>query len=353
MNKIRLAVLFGGVSSEYEVSCVSASSVLDNLDRDKYEIYKIGITKDGRWFLTMADTEQIKDGRWADRKDNISAVISPDRGCRGLLLLKDTETESIRIDCIYPVVHGKNCEDGVLQGLLELSGIPYVGPGVAASACSMDKAITKLIAGAAGINQADYVIVTASELKADETATLDRVEAYFNKYPLFIKPANEGSSVGISKVHDRAELGRGLAEAAGYDEKILVEETIVGREIETAVLGNDKPEVAKIGEIFSCNEFYDYEAKYADIGSRTGIIDDISPELETQIKETAVRVFKAMGCKGMSRIDFFLTEDNRIILNELNTLPGFTSISMYPKMWEAAGVPYPLLLDRLIALAME
>ena len=353
MNKIRLAVLFGGVSSEYEVSCVSASSVLDNLDKDKYEIYKIGITKDGRWFLTMADTGQIKDGRWADRKDNISAVISPDRGCRGLLLLKDRETESIRIDCIYPVVHGKNCEDGVLQGLLELSGIPYVGPGVAASACSMDKAITKLIAGAAGINQADYVLVTASELKADETATLDRVEAYFNKYPLFIKPANEGSSVGISKVHDRAELGRGLAEAAGYDEKILVEETIVGREIETAVLGNDNPEVAKIGEIFSCNEFYDYEAKYADIGSKTALVEDISPELEQEIKDTAVRVFKAMGCKGMSRIDFFLTEDNRIILNELNTLPGFTSISMYPKMWEAAGVPYPQLLDRLIALAME
>lgn len=353
MNKIRLAVLFGGVSSEYEVSCISASAVIDNLDKDKYEIYKIGITKDGRWFFTMADSSRIKDGSWAELKGNISAVISPDRSCGGLLLLKPSETESIRIDCIFPAVHGRNCEDGVLQGLLELSGIPYVGPGVAASACSMDKAITKLIAGAAGITQADYILVTASELKAGEEAVLDRVETYFGKYPLFIKPANEGSSVGISKVHDRAELLRGLTEAAGYDEKILVEETITGREIETAVLGNDEPEVAKIGEIFSCNEFYDYEAKYADIGSRTEFVEDISPELEAQIKQTAVRVFRAMGCRGMSRIDFFLTDDNRIILNELNTLPGFTSVSMYPKMWEAAGLPYPQLLDRLIELAME
>ncbi len=353
MSKIRLAILFGGVSPEYEVSCVSAAAVIDNLDKDKYEIYKIGITRDGRWFLTTADTQQIKDDRWADLKSNTCAVISPDRSHKGLLLLRNAETVSIKLDCIYPVVHGKNCEDGVMQGLLELSGVPYVGAGVASSACSMDKAITKLIAGAAGITQADYILVRASQVATDEAAILDKIEAYFNNYPLFIKPANEGSSVGISKVHNRTELSRGLAEAAQYDEKILVEETITGREIETAVLGNDDPQVAKIGEIFSCNEFYDYEAKYADIGSETKIIDDISEELEQQIKETAAKVFKAMGCRGLARIDFFLTEDNRIVLNELNTLPGFTSISMYPKMWEATGLPYSRLLDNLIELAME
>ncbi len=353
MSKIRLAILFGGVSPEHEVSCVSAAAVIDNLDKDKYEIYKIGITKDGRWFLTTADTQQIKSGRWAELKSNTSAVISPDRSYRGLILLRDTETVSVELDCIYPVVHGKNCEDGVLQGLLELSGVPYVGAGVASSACSMDKSITKLIAGAAGITQADYILVRASQLATNKAAVLDIVESYFNKYPLFIKPANEGSSVGISKVHNRTELSNGLAEAAQYDEKILVEETITGREIETAVLGNDELQVAKIGEIFSCNEFYDYEAKYADIGSETKIIDDISEELEQQIKETAAKVFKAMGCRGMARIDFFLTEDNRIILNELNTLPGFTSISMYPKMWEATGLPYSKLLDTIIELAME
>lgn len=353
MSKIRLAVLFGGASSEHEVSCVSAASILDNLNKDKYEIYKVGITKDGSWFLTQADNDRIKDGSWADRKDNIKAVISPDRNSGGLLLLKESGTETIAIDCIFPAVHGKNCEDGVLQGLLELSGIPYIGAGVASSACSMDKSITKLIAGAASVSQADYLLVTAGELESDEDAVLDKIETYFNKYPLFIKPANEGSSVGISKVRDRQELRVGMIQAAGYDKKILVEETVIGREIEVAVLGNDNPKAADIGEIFSCNEFYDYEAKYADIGSKTGIINNIPKDLETEIKNNAVKVFKAMGCRGLARVDFFLTDDNRIILNELNTLPGFTSISMYPKMWESAGLPYPILLDKLIELAME
>lgn len=350
MSKLNIALLFGGMSSEHEVSRVSSAAIYENLNKEKYEIYKVGMTKDGRWFLTEASPDEMKDGSWETKESNIPAFISPDRNSRGLV----TNDGIIPIDCVFLGVHGRNCEDGVLQGLLELSGIPYTGPGVTSSACSMDKSVTKLIAAKAGIDQADFELVTRREVEENIEDACDRVETHFGgKYPFFIKPANEGSSVGISKAHDREELARGLRSAAVYDSRILVEETIKGREIETAVLGNDNLEVAKIGEVLAANEFYDYEAKYADIGSETVMVDDISSELEDKIRETAKAVFRAMGCRGYSRIDFFLTEDGRVILNELNTLPGFTSISMYPAMWQASGLPYSDLLDRIIELAME
>ncbi len=353
MRKIRLAVLFGGMSSEHEVSCVSASSVLNHLDKDKYEVFKIGMTKSGKWFLTDASAEEIADGSWAKRS-NRPAFISPDRGNRGLVVFKDDTSNVYDLDCIFPVVHGRNCEDGVLQGLLELSGIPYVGPGVAASACSMDKSITKLIISQTDVKQADFVLVSADEVSSNLTMACEKVEEHFSgMYPFFIKPANEGSSVGISKAHDRSELEKGLALAAEYDCRILVEETIVGREIETAVLGNDNPQVAKVGEVLAANEFYDYEAKYNDVGSETKILDDVPEEKLAEIQEAAVTVFRAMGCRGLSRVDFFLSENNEVIFNELNTLPGFTSISMYPMMWDATGIGYSELLDRLIEYAME
>ena len=350
MSKLNICLLFGGMSSEHEVSRVSSAAIYENLNKDKYEIYKVGMTKDGKWFLTEAAPDEMRDGSWEKREDNISALISPDRNQKGLLTSKGL----IPIDCVVLGVHGRNCEDGVLQGLMELAGIPYTGPGVTSSACSMDKSVTKLMVAKAGIDQADFELITRREVEMDIEAACDKVEAHFNSvYPFFIKPANEGSSVGISKAHDRAELAKGLQNAAKYDVKILVEETIIGREIETAVLGNEELEVARIGEVLAANEFYDYEAKYANIGSKTVMVDDLSPELEERIREASKAVFRAMGCKVYSRIDFFLTEDERIILNELNTLPGFTPISMYPTMWQESGLPYADLLDRLIELAME
>lgn len=353
MKKIRLAVLFGGMSSEHEVSCVSASSVLKNLDKDKYEIYKVGMTKDGRWFLTDASEDEIADRSW-EEKDNTPAFISPDRGNSGIIVLENGEFRRYEIDCIFPVVHGRNCEDGVLQGLLDLSGIPYIGPGVASSACSMDKSITKLIISQTDVKQADFVLISADEVRNELEKACSKVEEHFEGvYPFFIKPANEGSSVGISKVHDRAELEKGLTLAATYDERILVEETIVGREIETAVLGNSDPEVGRVGEVFAANEFYDYESKYNNIGSETKMVEDLPEEKIEEIKKAAVTVFNAMGCRCLSRVDFFLSDKNEVIFNELNTLPGFTSISMYPMMWDAAGLKYSDLLDKLVELAME
>ena len=352
MSKIKLAVIFGGMSSEHEVSRVSSKAIIDNLDKDKYEIYKVGITKDGRWFWTDAPTDEIADGSWENRENNIPASISPDRSVKGLM----TPDGTIPLDVVLLGVHGRNCEDGVLQGLLECSGIPYTGSGVTASACSMDKSVTKLMVDKAGIRQADFVLIYRheNEYEGGMDNILNKVESHFDSsYPLFVKPSNEGSSVGITKAHDRDELEQAILLAFQYDRKVLVEETITGREIETAVLGNESPVVAKPGEVFAANEFYDYEAKYNNIGSETVILEDLEPEVEAMIKDTAVRVFKAMGCRGYARIDFFLTEDNEIILNELNTLPGFTSISMYPQMWQATGMEYSDLLDKLIELACE
>ena len=355
-EKIKLLILFGGVSSEYEISRLSAASVLDHIDKTKYDITTVGITKDGRWLLTRADSEQIKDGSWEELGENSMAVISPDRKTHGILATAPDGTFfEKRIDVIFPVMHGQNAEDGTMQGLLQLSGIPFVGSGTTASASSMDKAITKAMVKQNGtVAQADCTVTHKITFEADEEAELKRIDDYFkDRYPLFVKPANAGSSVGISKVKSFSGLKEALEMAFEVDVKVLVEEGITGREIEVAVLGNDDPKASGIGEIFAANEFYDYNAKYENNSSHTEIVRDLPDEVQTRIKEAAITVYKIMGCRGLSRIDFFLESSGRVVLNELNTLPGFTQISMYPQLWIDSGIPYDELIDRLIELAIE
>lgn len=353
--KKNLLIVFGGASSEHNVSCKSAASVLRHINTEKYEVYKVGITKDGNWFMTDADPDTIEIGIWEKNKNNIKTVISPDPAVGGLLVLhSDGRYDTIKIDVVYPVLHGKNGEDGTMQGLLELAQIPYVGPGCTASATSMDKGITKLMIAPTGVDQADFFITDKNTFISNGKDTVDRVEEHFNKkYPLFVKPANAGSSVGISKAHNRSELFDAIKIAANEDYKILIEETIVGREIEVAVLGNTNPKASKVGEVLAANEFYDYEAKYNNSDSVTRIIDDLPEEMLDKIRQDAITVYKTMGCKGLSRVDFFLCDDGRIVFNELNTLPGFTNISMYPTLWEATGLPYEKLLDTMINLACD
>ncbi len=354
-EKISLVILFGGVSSEHEVSCLSAASVLDHIDKDRYEINVIGITKAGDWFLTGSPAGRISDGSWIEDGGNRRAFITPDRSVGGIMAATgDGRYERIRADVVFPVLHGRNGEDGTVQGLLQMSGIPFVGSGTASSAASMDKAITKAMVKQSGVvDQAACCVIHSSVYERDCDAELQRITDFFGgSLPLFVKPANAGSSVGISKVKAADDLAKALETAFDEDDKVLVEEAITGREIEVAVMGNDEPQASCIGEIFAANEFYDYNAKYENSMSRTGIVRDLAPEKETEIREKAVRVYEVMGCEGLARVDFFLEESGRVVLNELNTLPGFTSISMYPKLWEESGIPYDRLIDELITLAL-
>lgn len=337
-----LLILFGGKSGEYEVSEMSAASVLSNIDTDKYNIIKIGITKDGRWFKTDASPEQIKSGEW-DSMPKQSAFLSPDTSHHGIFV----EGKLQNVDVIFPVMHGDYCEDGCIQGLFELSGIPYVGPGVLASAAGMDKSATKLFAAASGVPQAKWYITSPAASEEE----IEKIESEFS-YPIFVKPCNAGSSLGISKAGNRAELEKAIAEAAKFDSKILCEEYIDGYEVECAVLGNEDTRASVVGQITPSNEFYDYSAKYIDNASGLTIPANIPKETAEKIREYAVTVFKALGCRGMSRVDFFvLRGSGEIKFNEINTLPGFTSISMYPKLWEKSGIPYSELIDKLIEYA--
>ena len=337
-----LLILFGGKSGEYEVSEMSAASVLSNIDTDKYNIIKIGITKDGRWFKTDASPEQIKSGEW-DSMPKQSAFLSPDTSHHGIFV----EGKLQNVDVIFPVMHGDYCEDGCIQGLFELSGIPYVGPGVLASAAGMDKSATKLFAAASGVPQAKWYITSPAASEEE----IEKIESEFS-YPIFVKPCNAGSSLGISKAGNRAELEKAIAEAAKFDSKILCEEYIDGYEVECAVLGNEDTRASVVGQITPSNEFYDYSAKYIDNASGLTIPAIIPEETAEKIREYAVTVFKALGCRGMSRVDFFvLRGSGEIKFNEINTLPGFTSISMYPKLWEKSGIPYSELIDKLIEYA--
>lgn len=353
--KPTLLVLFGGASSEHEVSCRSAASVLSNINRDNYDVVTVGITKSGNWFLTEADPGQIESREWEQMASNCRAALSPDPAVGGLTILHEDGTyEVIKVDVVYPVLHGKHGEDGTMQGLLELAQIPFVGPATTASAASMDKGITKLMVQPTGVKQADFYITDRHTFASNPEDILKEAEEYFGgRYPLFIKPANAGSSVGISKAYNMRELFDAIRIAAEEDEKILIEETITGREIEVAVLGNLHPKASKVGEILAANEFYDYEAKYINTASETRILDDIPQEKIDEVRQAAITVYKTMGCRGLARVDFFLTESGEVVFNEINTLPGFTSISMYPKLWEATGLPYSELLDTLIKLAMD
>ncbi len=353
MRKLSVCVLFGGISPEHEVSLRSAESVLNNMDPEKYNIFPVGITNNGDWILFGGkDYSMLPAGTWQDHPDNRRATISPVRG-QGLLSFEGDCVVREMIDVVFPVLHGENGEDGAMQGLLQMAGIPYVGPHVSASAVAMDKTLTKLVVDNAGVTQAAWKLVRSSDLHNHMNTVLNDLEGSFS-YPVFVKPAGTGSSVGVSKAADREALREALLQAGAYDEKILVEEFIHGREIEVAVMGNDSPVASVCGEIDSGAEFYDYDAKYIADTSVAYIPGRIPEDVAEQVRELAVKVYTAIGCQGLSRVDFFVTyEDNRIVFNEINTLPGFTSISMYPKLFAASGIPYSQLIDELLQLALE
>ena len=353
MSKKNVCILFGGISPEHEVSLRSAESVLNEIDKQRYNLFPVGITKAGQWLLFGGtDYSMLPQGTWMDHPDNCPAAISPVRG-QGLLCFAGDTVRTQPIDVVFPVLHGENGEDGAMQGLLQMAGIPYVGPHVAASAVAMDKTLTKLVADHAGIPQAAWELVCSEELSERLESTLERLENRF-AYPMFVKPAGTGSSVGVSKAANREALAQALACAGKFDRKILVEEFIPGREIEVAVMGNDSPVASICGEIDSGVEFYDYDAKYITDTSTAYVPARIDQAVAEQVREAAVKVYTAIGCQGLSRVDFFVTyQDSRVVFNEINTIPGFTSISMYPKLFAASGIPYSRLLDNLLELAME
>ena len=349
--KTKLCILFGGKSSEYEVSLRSAASVISHLNQDNYELSTVGVTRDGKWLRTYCGHENIADGSWVSDSANRPCVVSPDSSHHGLLY-SDGSIE--KIDVIFPVVHGENCEDGVLQGLLKLSGIPFVGCGVAASANTMDKSITKLFADRAGIRQAKSITVFASDFLSEKDKNTESTVSALD-LPIFVKPARTGSSVGVSKVKKAEDLSSAIEEAARFDCKVILEECIVGQEIECAVFGDAHGEVltSVVGEIAPAGEFYSYSAKYDDEGSLLFIPARISEEASAEVRKNAEKVFRCLECFGLSRVDFFLSKDGEVIFNEINSIPGFTSISMYPQLFEESGIPYSELIDKLVSLAFK
>lgn len=348
MDKKRVCVIFGGESPEHDISQKSVTSILNKLDRNKYDISAVGITKKGEWYLYEGDYSKIESGEWEKDENIKKAVISPDGSDRALLVLDGGKAEKRPIDVIFPVLHGEYGEDGTIQGLFELSHIPYVGMGVPASANGMDKALSKIVFANAGIPQADWVVVKNID---DIEKKADEIENKLG-YPCFIKPARTGSSVGVGKAHTRDELKAALDNAFKFDAKVLVEECIDGHEVECAVLGNDNPKASTVGEIIPTVEFYDFDAKYNDNSTMLQIPAKLPEKTIEEIRGYAVKAFTALEGQGLSRVDFFVKNDSgEVVLNEINTLPGFTNISMYPKLWEAVGTEYSKLLDKLIELA--
>jgi D-alanine-D-alanine ligase len=379
MKKLRVGILFGGRSGEHEISLLSAASVLKAINKDKYEVVPIGITKEGRW-VTETHAERLLRGEMAGEPGRHlragdpqatpgaavlakgeAVIIPPVPQSHGLVPLESAAhpaQKAIDVDVVFPVLHGTFGEDGTIQGLLELADIPYVGAGVLGSAAGMDKDVMKQLFAGAGLPIVKHVTILRSQWEKDPKKAARRVESRL-KYPVFVKPANLGSSVGISKAHDRRELGPAIAVAAAYDRKIVIEQGVGGkkhkaRELEVAVLGNDEPQASTVGEIVPSAEFYDYNAKYVDEGSQPVIPARISKKQMKAVQTTALRAFQAVDCSGLARVDFLMDpKSEKIYLNEINTMPGFTSISMYPKMWAASGLAYPELIDRLIELALE
>lgn len=348
MAEKNIVVVMGGRSSEHEVSLMSAATVIENINTDIYNVIMVGITKEGQWKL-VESVDKIRDGSWV--KGHTQAMISPETGRNELCLIQGDKVERLHVDVVFPVLHGMNGEDGTLQGLLELAQIPYVGCGVLASACSMDKFYTKIIVDSIGIRQAKFVGVHRSELK-EMDAVVSRVEKSL-PYPVFVKPSKAGSSQGVGKAECREELIAALELAAKHDTKILVEENIVGRELECAVLGGADAKASVVGEILAADTFYTYEAKYNNAESKTVVDPELPEGKAEEIRRDAEAIFKALDCYGLSRVDFFLKEDtNEVVFNEINTLPGFTAISMYPMLWEARGLDKKALVQKLIDLAM-
>ena len=354
-RKIRVGVIFGGKSGEHEVSLVSAQGVMSAIDRKKYEVIPIGITKEGRWIATGDPLKALQAGA----AESTPAALLSDPTQRGLMRLEEPDERRLtavrvaELDVVFPILHGPLGEDGTVQGLLELADIAYVGAGVMASAVGMDKAIMKAVWQAKGLPVVEYVALKRKDWERDPDGVRRQVEEAIG-YPCFVKPANMGSSVGVSKVHDAGELAPALDLAARYDRKMLVERAVDAREIEVSVLGNDQPMASVPGEIVPSREFYSYEAKYVDDASELLIPAPLSPELTERIREMAVEAYLAIDCAGMARVDFLLDRHSEeLYLGELNTIPGFTPISMYPKLWEATGISYSELIDRLIELALE
>lgn len=350
--KLSLAVIFGGVSSEHEVSRMSVTSILENLSNERYEVHMVGITKEGRWLLYTGPVEDILSGAW-EQGPVTPAFLSPDPSVHGLVALRDGKAETIHVDVIFPALHGKNGEDGTIQGLFQLSGIPYVGCDTESSAICMDKAVTHSLLSSANIEQAHYLWFYADRFDAAPDTIKNKIQARLD-FPVFVKPSNAGSSVGVSKVERFEDLDQAIRKAAREDKKVVVEEGITGQEVEVAVLGNRDCDASLVGEIGASAQFYDYDDKYINGTSQLYIPARIPQEVSEKIRQTAVRAYRLLGCSGLARVDFFVTAgDNRVILNEINTLPGFTSISMYPKLWMAMGLSYGELLDKLIELALQ
>jgi len=385
-NKKRVAVIFGGQSTEHEVSRFSAQSVIENLDKDKFDVVMIGITKEGKWLRYDGPVEKIGSGEWEeiairqrlehekerkslpchnsfqqvdtkdaeDSKEYCDNYIDNSNSARRILVAVGGEDRDDGIDVVFPVLHGLNGEDGTIQGLFELANIPYVGCGVLGSAVGMDKAIAKVIFEKEGLPLGKYLAFNKKQFLTHQCKIVEEVEKRLG-YPCFVKPCNSGSSVGVSKAKNREELIEAINYAGNFDRRILVEEFINGREIECAVLGNDDPEASTVGEVIPGNEFYDYHDKYSsESTSKLVIPAELPDETIKKIREYAVRAFKALDCSGLARVDFFVhKETGEIYINEVNTMPGFTKISMYPKLWEASGLPYNKLLEKLIDLAVE
>ncbi|MEG0896159.1 MAG: D-alanine--D-alanine ligase family protein [Ruthenibacterium sp.] len=351
MKKQKVIVLFGGVSSEHEVSRMSATSVLRNLDCEKYEVLPVGITKAGRWFLYTGDIAAIQSGAW-EKGDCTPVSICPGSGVHGLIAFENGSCRAIEADVVFPVLHGKNGEDGTVQGLLDLADLPYVGCGVLGSAVCMDKVIANFVLDAAGIARCAWDFMEAREID-DFDAIAARVEAKLS-YPIFVKPANAGSSVGISKAHNKSELKAAVLLAAQHDDRIVFERFVDGQEVECAVRGNDVVTSTLPGEILASKDFYDYEDKYLAGTSRTAIPAQLSEEKLKEVQAAAVKAYRTLCCKGLARADFFVERGSgKVLINEINTLPGFTDISMYPKLMMAAGDTYASLLDSLLALALR
>ena len=350
----RVLVLFGGVSSEYEVSLRSAKSVIDCIDRSLWEVLTVGITKGGQWFLYSGSSASIESGAWCTDTENLTpAILSPDRLVHGLTVFRRDGVENVPVDVVFPVLHGKNGEDGTMQGFLQLAGIPFVGCDTLSSAMSMDKAATNTMADHIHMPQAKWLCTNRWDYNGDSAAFRRECTEKLG-YPLFVKPANAGSSVGISKVYAEAALDEAIRLAFEHDTKVVLEEGIDGYELECAVIGNETPEAPMVGEVMPCNDFYDYDAKYIAGDSALYIPARITPEAFRTVQEYAVRIYRTLGCSGLSRVDFFLRKsDGQVLFNEINTIPGFTSISMYSKMLVAAGIPYGEIVNRLLRLAME
>ncbi len=350
MSRKVVAVIFGGKSSEHEISKISATTVIRNIPKDKYRVIPVYITKSGEWKLYDGSVDNICSGNWESYA--ATCILSPSTEHKGLFRIVGDKVKSIPVDVLFPVLHGKGGEDGSIQGLFEMCGIPYVGCGILASAASMDKAYTKIICEKANVPQAKHIVAHSYEAdKIDEV--LNNIEEKLG-YPCFIKPSRAGSSVGVSKAHNREEAVEGLKLAAKNDSTIIIEEFIKGREVETAVLGNiDDIQVGCVGEVLAAEEFYTFDAKYNNEESKTVIPADIDESVSEKIREYAKTVFKAMDCRGLSRVDFFIRDNGDIIFNEINTMPGFTSISMYPMIFNHAGIDTEQLVDRLIELALS